>query len=274
MAWTAARPLFAALAVAVLSVVARPVAARAEEGAPVRPAIADGTWSADSAAVLPRRRVEVGLLSETRISLGGRFELSTQPWLDLLRLPNVGVKARLADRGSWVLAAKTTLSYPTPFLKSFAHRGPFGILPEDQPIPQLVAAHARLLVTARPNAGRELTLEAGARLAAQVGENGMSSIDLPILFPRTSAYLHGATLQAGLDTRARVVGRLWAHGDLDLFVMRDPRGRYAAEYRLLAAWLGHRFAVEAGVKGTHGEYPFGTQEHLLPYVDVQVAFGG
>ena len=100
----------------------------------------------------------------------------------------------------------------------------------------------------------------------------MVTIDLPIVFARTSAYHHGATFQAGLDVEGPITTRLHWRADAELFVTRDPHGRYAFEHAGMLAWRGRRFSAEAGYHYVWGDYPFGSQADVLPWLDLRWAF--
>ncbi|MEE8409784.1 MAG: hypothetical protein V3T05_09280, partial [Myxococcota bacterium] len=61
--------------------------------------------------------------------------------------------------------------------------------------------------------------------------------------------------------------------DVDLFLMPDSRSTLAIEQSGMATWMAtDEFAVQVGYKLVYGEYPFGTQWHLLPLLDFQWAF--
>ena len=58
--------------------------------------------------------------------------------------------------------------------------------------------------------------------------------------------------------------------DYDMYLMPNGRGRYAFEQKGLIAWeRTEKFRILFGYKLIAGEYPFGTQAHFLPLLDLQ-----
>lgn len=246
-------------------------------------------WTASTALLLPAGRTEVGLIQSAGHGVSDRLEVSSNLGLLLLRMPNGAAKVAWWRLGPWQLATAHDLSYPTWLLRSFAHRGAYGLIAPDERIPHILALRNEALLTwsTPPSACRRTSEEPrgerlaavtgilGLRTAVHEGRNGMSTIDLPVVFPRTSAYHHGAVLQGTIAADARLHGAWRVLVDATLFLTRDPRGPRAFEHKGQVAWRGlHRATFQVGYLYVDGRYPFGEQRHLLPYADVRIGFGG
>ncbi len=234
--------------------------------------LAATTWTHGSAFTVEKGRVEAGLVRPLRWGVAENVEVGTHVAFDLLRMPNAAVKIRHGSREEWTLATEHDLSYPTPFLRSLAHRGAYGLIAPDEAIAEIVALHSRALASREVGERGRVTISAGVRAAARFGKMEMATIDLPIVFTRTSAYHHGATFQAGLDVEGPLWRRIGWRADSALFVTRDARGRHAFEQSALLTYRGRRAALEAGALYVNGDYPFGPQTHVLPWLDLRFAF--
>ena len=229
-------------------------------------------WSIGTAHTLPRGRIEVGIFQPLRYGLRDGLEVSTHALLNAL-MPNVRLKVGLAEWRDLTLAARFGIHFPTPLLMVLSREGTGGVLPPDVEVPFIVGWDMDLLVTYRLRAGYWITGRATALLAATAGESTMPTMDLPLVFPRSSAYHHGVAFQVGVDLDAHLWRGLWYLVDVDLFLMPGGEGNFALEHTLMLSWRFTRgFAAHLGYKMVWGEYPFGQQFHMLPLADVQWAW--
>jgi len=144
--------------------------------------------------------------------------------------------------------------------------------PDIPDIPHILALRAELLVTGDLNPSLRLTGQGGVSVALKSGElDERTTIDLPVVFPRMAAYLHGYQLNLGLGMLADLPGRWSVRGDADLLAIPGAEESFAFE---LAGWLiwsrSDRFRVLVGYLLTYAEYTFGSHWQLMPY---PLAFG-
>lgn len=228
-------------------------------------------WSIGTADTLPRGRLETGIFSPLRYGAVEGFEVSSHPLLCAL-MPNVGFKVGIMDAGEWSAAMRHSLHYPTPLLRLLAREGTGGILPAAATVPQIIGWSPEMLASYAPSPDRVVTAKLGLLLAATFGDSDMPTIDLPLVFPRTAAYHNGATVIGGLDLDSKLVGGLWVLLDLDLYIMPWDQGSFALEHALMLTYRTGGIALSAGYKLVFGEYPFGTDVHILPLLDLAFAW--
>ena len=67
------------------------------------------------------------------------------------------------------------------------------------------------------------------------------------------------------------LGKYWSYIiDYDMFIMPSSDGRYAFAHKGLIVWTkNQKFRILFGYKLFAGEYPFGSQAHLIPMLDLQ-----
>lgn len=220
-------------------------------------------WLMGTADTLPAGRIEMGLFSPLRIGVTDEIELNIHPVLAAL---NPHLTARLA----WTdcLTSEHTVSYPTPLLMMLSREGTGGLLPATTKVPHILHMSHYALFTIHMADEYLFTLKGGVHVAGTAGESTLVSIDLPLIFPRTSAWFNGFTAVVGLDFDGLIWGPLYYSVDADLFVMPDPEAPLHFEHSLMISWVtGHVFKLDLGYKLIYGMYPFGEQFHMLPMID-------
>ena len=237
-----------------------------------------GSWSADTADLLPEGRTEVGLFGPARLGLASGVELQAHPvWFFMA--PHFGVKWQHLQTGSWVISSRHTLSYPTPLLSLLSREGTGGVLPVETEVPHIINLTQDLLATLALSDDQRVTMRAGARLAASFGDSSLPTIDVPLVYPRGAAWHEGFALEAGLSWSGRVFRSLFGGLALDLFWVPAQEGsvdswHYAVELTPQLTWrISDSWALMGGAKIVEGSYPFGEQSHVLPMMDVSYGWG-
>ncbi len=235
-------------------------------------------WSAGSAHLLPKGRKEIGFFQPYRYGLSGTTEISTYKLFTVI-MPNVVVKIARNNRWGWNVATRHGFIYATPLLRrlqsplgmELGEPDKFALISPEFDIPQMVSIYNEILATRTIRNGAQLTVKGGLGLAIVGGELERSStIDLPLIFPRLSVYYNKAVLRVGADMVGTWKGH-WSYLiDYDLFLMPGGHEVYAFEHKGLIFWTkSDRFRLLLGYKLVAGEYPFGTQAHLFPILDLQ-----
>ena len=128
--------------------------------------------------------------------------------------------------------------------------------------------------------GFNVTSKIGLDIGLVMGElDTRSNIDLPLVYHRLEVFHNKWGLHAGLDLVKEVSKDLELFLDLDLRLLPDfdkgnkskeysmRSGDYSIEHKLLVAWnRGDRFRILMGYKLVAGDYPYGKQMRLLPYI--------
>ena len=232
-------------------------------------------WSSRSANLIDSGRKEIGLFSPIYIGLKNGSELSINKFI---LMPNIAIKQSRSAFGEWQMAQKFQLEYPTPGMKWF--QSPFGmetgdpnmfaLISKQFTIPQMVSIYGELIGTrGTENKGR-VTISGGIALSLGEKISEDATIDLPIIYPRLSAYYNGVAIKVGGEY-FRQMAENWSYLiDYDMFLMPGGIGRYAFENKGAIIWSkSSKFRIMAGYKLIAGEYPFGSQAHLLPVFDIQ-----
>lgn len=224
-------------------------------------------WSLGSAYLLPKGRLEIGLFQPLRYGLSQSLELSTHPLVFIL-MPNLSLKWLHNSLGGFTLATRHCITYPSPLLRNLAREGIGGLISPEFDIPDMVSLYNEVLLSRNLTDQHLFTGKLGIALAKKFGDlDERTTIDLPIVFPRLAVFYHDYSFRFGFDVQGKLFKRWNYLLDADLFYIPKSDENMAFEHKGLVLWTKSlRFQLCVGYKLTYGEYPFGTQWHLLPFL--------
>lgn len=233
-------------------------------------------WSDGTARLLPGGRLEVGIFQPLRYGYSSTMEISTYK-ISTFLLPNLNLKIARNSRRGWRVATRHGLVYPTPMLRwlqsplgmELGEPDKFALISPEFHIPQMISISNEILLTRKMDNEIELTIKGGFSFALGQRLQRRASIDLPLIFPRMSVYYNRILFRFGSDLNKALKGR-WSYlMDYDLFLLPGGNEDFAFEHKALLKWTkSETFQLQFGYKLTAGEYPFGTQAHLLPVLDL------
>ena len=238
-------------------------------------------WSAGTADTLPAGRVEFGVFQPLRWGITDAVDLESHIGLFAL-VPNLTVKLAWLRTPDFSLATEHTLTCPTPGLEMMSREGIGGILPANTRVPVIFTFSEALFVTAEHHPGQLVTGKLGLIIGHGFGRSTLPTIDLPVVYPRTSAWHDHVAINAGLDFDGTLWGPIDYQVDVDLWLLPHPDARaphpeatIAFEQSTLLVWRATpRISVYLGYKAVWGQYPFGDRWDILPLFDVQFAVDG
>jgi hypothetical protein len=233
-------------------------------------------WEGETANVMKPGRREVGFFVPFKMGLSNGSEISINKFLIM---PSVSYKTEMSQFKKWQRAYRLQIAYPTtamrwlqsPIGMKLGEPDMFALISPEFTIPQMLSVYGEMIgSTGTPDAG-QLTLSAGAG----IGINGKklperSTIDLPIIYPRFSVYHNKILFKVGGKYLRQFKEQLSYKMDYDMYLMPGGDGRYAFEQNGLLVWTkSNQFRILLGYKLIAGEYPFGSQAHLFPFMDFQ-----
>ena len=236
------------------------------------------TWDSHSAYLMPKKRWEIGLFQPFRYALSDNIEYSIHPlWFSVI--PNIAFKGAQHNVTGYKTAAQLKLFYPTPMLNILARRGIGGLIDPNITMPPMLGISGTGIAS-RKIFGLSTTFNVGLDLGITAGKlDRRSSIDLPLVYHRLGVFYNGWGLHTGVDLQAKLTDRVKLHLDIDLRLLpgisKDhPQnfftilsGENVLEHKLLLIWnRSQSFRVLTGYKLVTGQYPYGHDIRLLPYI--------
>lgn len=232
----------------------------------------DQTWSIGTAELLPQRRVEIGVFQPLRYGVSDKLEFSTHPLLFFV-MPNFDIKWAHGKYGGFKIASAHGFTYPSMLMNLVAKEGIGGLISPEFDIPHILSFQNALLASRDVFNGHLFTGTLAFNVAVASGDlDPRTTIDLPVVYPRMSVYYNDFGFRVGADMKGPLFRRFGYAVDAELFYYPtgEPDVNSAFEHKGLLYWNKSstvQFCV--GYLLTYGEYPFGTQWHLLPLMDVQ-----
>jgi len=235
-------------------------------------------WDAHSAYLLPQKRWEMGLFQPFRYGYSETIEYSVHP-LWFFVMPNFSLKKSQSDFAGFTSASQYKIVYPTTFLNMIAKEGIMGIIAPDFQMPPMLGLSASWLMS-KNMSGVDLTLKGGLDLGFAFGDlDTRSTIDIPLVYHRLGVYYNKWSIHTGLDIQKNLTQKFTVLFDLDIKLLpglaeaqTDPdvsklMGEYSLEHKLLLIWnKSENFRILTGYKFVMGEYPYGSDMRLLPYI--------
>ena len=226
------------------------------------------TWSSHSAEILEQGRWEIGLFQPLRYGYSNDAELSIHPgWFFLI--PNLEVKESQKNFLGYKTASKYKLTYPTILLNMLSGDGIGKVIAPEHEMPHMFSLSGSLIGT-RSFKDIKLSFSGGLDLGIVLGElNPISTIDLPLVYHRLGVFYNGWGFHTGIDIERLISEKIEVLFDLDLIALPGYNGNYSMENKLLLSWNKSRnFRVTTGYKFILGEFPYGQDSRLLPYVPI------
>ena len=117
-------------------------------------------------------------------------------------------------------------------------------------------------------AGVDLTLNGGMDLGIAFGDlDTRSTVDLPLIYHRLGVYYNKWGIHAGADVQKNITEKIGLLADVDLRLLPGFKGNYSLEHKLLINWdKSAKFRIMTGYKFVMGEYPYGSDMRMLPYI--------
>ncbi len=231
-------------------------------------------FAGHTAYVVGENNFEIGVFGALRYGVTERVELSTHP-LFLFVIPNVTAKVAWWSGENSQFASRHTLVYPTLLLNLVSREGTGGLLPPTTDVPQIFALSNDALFSHQISDEHSLTWRLGVTIAPHFGggtsgATQFTTLDVPLVYPRTAAYHSTGSGVAGVALDGPLWGPLSYVLDADFFVMPGlDYGKFAVEQGMKFRWNpSPSWIVQAGYKLVVGSYPFGLQTDFLPTADI------
>ncbi|MDP8268687.1 MAG: hypothetical protein P9L97_08170 [Candidatus Tenebribacter davisii] len=231
-------------------------------------------WSKGTTDVLPQGRWEVGIFQPLSYGLNESTELSTFALSDLV-MPNITIKKFWKNMEGWKFTSKHSLIYPSLFLNIIAKEGAFGILPDNSVIPQILVSNNQFMLSYKYNDYLNIIPKIGFSAALVSGDSDFPTIDMLIVYNRTSIYHENVMFNIGLDVRGNITPAISYLVDLDKFIMDKEYCEFSYEHKMLLIWkINRKFALSGGYKICYSDYPSKYQRStdIIPLLDFQVGF--
>lgn len=233
---------------------------------------------AHTSDLIPKGNFRYSLFSNMEYGLTDNVTIEAHPiWMFLS--PSVEVKWGILNKNGKAFSIYHGIACPTPILSIVSREGTGGFISPEFRIPFMLSVRNGIVSTHNLAPKQRVTYECGFEIALFNDElEPGSSIDLPIISPRNAVYYKNAGFNLALGLEGKIRGKfdyfskaevfLFPFNDQEYELEYDNSNMYFGEMTGLAFWnITQKFKLGIGGRLSYGDYPFGTQWHLLPMLD-------
>ena len=234
----------------------------------------------DQSALCPAKdQIRYSLFAKGEYGISDKITLRVHPILFFVA-PSIDIKYNFYENDNIIISSVHSITYPTLLLYLIKNKGTGGIISPEFEIPHMFSIANGLVTTYKLSDYHWIS--GSVSLAFALNNNRLepgTSIDLPVILPRTMVYYKNLGLFVNFISEGKVSSVFDYHlaSELSLFPLEDDEFDY--EYQessnnIFWELTGTGFikfskTFKLGVGGIlcYGTYPFGSQWHLLPCID-------
>jgi hypothetical protein len=228
--------------------------------------------------LMKKKAVRYSLFSYAEYGLSEKATIVLHPVWTFMA-PTVAIKWKVKQSDQLTVSMIQGISSPTPAMRLVAASGTGGLISPEFDIPMMISIRNGVVATRTLNSNHLISGEFAVEFALfNTGLQPGSTIDLPIISPRNAVYYKNAGFDLGLAAEGKLLNKFDYYSKVQLFLFPFEVERYKEEYddssiffgewtTMLFYSTGSSFKVGAGTRLCYGDYPFGTQWHLLPHLD-------
>lgn len=220
----------------------------------------------NTAATLGDGQHSVGVFAPFRYGVSDSLDVEIHPGWAIIA-PHIAVKTSHGDLGTWKLASRHQLGYPTPLLRGLARGGTGGVLAPDSVIPATVVLQNEVFF-GKTEGDTEMSIALGASFAAEIGDSEYSTIDYAYGFRQTNLYQNDVSIHIAAGSESFLTDtlgyRTWTKG----WFYPTAEEKWVLEERTSVLWqASERSQASVGVNFSYAQYPWGVQWHAFPAAD-------
>ncbi len=236
-----------------------------------------------NASIITRKSLDLSLLSKNEYGLSDNLSVLSHP-ITLFLSPSVDIKWKHYEDNKFEYSTIHGLNYPTPLLRIISMKGTGGIISPEFNIANMISIRNGIIGTYCISENRFLSGKFIFEFA--LGNSNLdegTSIDLPIIAPRSAVYYKDIGFNLGLSYEEKISGYFDYLAEFGVFIfpyekntipesqsayIRQNQQNFFFESTLAVIWNGSkRFQLGFGLQLLYGNYAFGKEWHLLPYID-------
>jgi len=233
----------------------------------------------ETANILKAGDIKYSLFGKGEYGINENFSIILHPLMFLLS-PSADLKYNFYKEADLVISSFHGFNYPTLVLNLIKNKGTGGVISPEFDIPHTFSIRNAVIATYKISAEHYLSAGLGFEFALNNGDlKPGTSVDLPVILPRTMVYYKNAGFDFKIISEGKLISDFDYHLKSDLFIFPFEDDEYDYEYQSTSNsvfweftgtgfWnISETFKLGVGGMLCYGTYPFGTQWHLIPYLD-------
>jgi hypothetical protein len=226
-------------------------------------------WSYNTAYTIQARKWECGVLQPFRYGINDGLEVSSYAFL-LPLMPNAGLKKNWGEHEGFLFASEHSLSIPSVFLKTISRKGIGGLISPEFDYPFMLGLNNTLFASRQLPCSALLSLRLGLAFTIRTDDvDPLSTIDLPLFYPRMAPYYKGVSIRPGASVKNNFCKR-WSYEEgIQFFIATRKDNFFYVENTGSLMWkVGKSLRIKGGYNLSYGQYPFGNHWQIWPTLDL------
>ncbi len=228
------------------------------------------TWSYNTARLMPVGKWESGLIQPFRYGISEKIEVRGNVLIMPL-IPNAGVFISQGERKGITFASEHNLSLPTPFLDFFSREGTGGLISPEYDFSFILSVYNAFFATKQITPKAIVTAKIGYAFTIRKEKpDPISTMDLPVFYPRMAHYYEGTTIRPGVDVKGNLGNKWFYEEGVQAFFITRPENNFFFENTGTLMWaVGGSWRIRGGYILTYGKYPYETPKwQFWPTFDI------
>lgn len=233
----------------------------------------------ETAYILSAGDIKYSLFGKGEYGINEKLGIVVHPLMFLVS-PSADLKYNFYKEGDLFISSFHGFNYPTLLLNLIKNKGTGGVISPEFDIPHTFSIRNGLLATYKLTDNHFISGALSFEFALNNGDlEPGTSVDLPVILPRTMVYYKNAGFDFKIISEGKLISDFDYHLKSDLYIFPFEDDEYDYEYQRTSNSIFWEFTgtgfwnitetFKLGVGGMlcYGTYPFGTQWHLIPYLD-------
>jgi len=225
----------------------------------------------DSAEFIGVKSRSNSLLQPKIYGIRPNLDISTYASLSLV-IPNISVKYRINNNDKWQMSAKTGFAYPTPLMRLLQRNGTGGIIAPDPDVgdfPNLIIIKQKIIATTTIGT-TTFSPSFDVTLGFREGQfDDRLIIDHPLVYSAMMSAFRGPAYSLGFACEKELNSK-WRIATQNNFIfINGERNKHFRNSSIISRKIGKKYSILLGYTLSYGEYPFGDQWYLVPFIDIQ-----
>jgi hypothetical protein len=207
--------------------------------------------------------------------LNNRIEIQSYPLL-LPIMPNLGFKISYPKIGNdkFCFSSNHSVTYYTPWLKFWQSTGTGGIITPQISIPTQLLIENGVSISYLINPKHIITHNLNLNFVWGQKISSVYTVDLPIIYPRFAPAFIEPVISFKTNFQGKIYWRFQYLTSADYFYVNGPEFNNFIENKWLLAYAKtNKLKLLGGAIITYGQYPFGNQTNIIPYMNVVYTIG-
>ncbi len=233
----------------------------------------------ESSMLATHKTFKYSLFENAEYGINNKLSITAHPIMIFIS-PSITLKYNFYNKEKITVSSLHGINYPTQLMNLIKNEGTGGFISPEFNIPQLFSIANSVIATLQLSENNFISSGLGIEFALNNSKlKPGTSVDMPLILARSMVYYKNVEFNFKVLSEGKLFKDLDYYLKSEIYLLPFNDNEYDYEYQLTDNnffWefsgiaflnLTNTFKLGLGTKLLYGTYPFGTQWHLLPFID-------